>query len=86
MTNFSLEDGYVVYTIVLDERVYSVDALRNNIPQLKTAFKQEFEHTEDFSFDMLVNNCVKANVGIAYKYVGDTSGKSFLVKIEASEL
>lgn len=86
MTNIALEDGYVVYTVVMNEHLYSVDALKNNIPQLKTAFKQEIEKTEDFAFEMLVNNCAKSNKGIAYKYVGDTSGKSFLIKIEASEL
>ena len=85
MEKMSVEGNYVMYDIKIDEDMYSIDALKSNISQAK----QNLLNSNLFSDPMLakmVEYCVKADKGIAYRYTGDQTDDVCVVHIEPSEL
>ncbi|MDE5849808.1 MAG: serine/threonine protein kinase [Muribaculaceae bacterium] len=86
ITKVFLEGDYIVYIAECDEDVLDMDLLEENKREIKDVIKENLSSSADSDVRMLRNTCIKANKGIAYKYVGDTSGKSFTVRIPVSEL
>lgn len=82
----SLEDGFIVYNVVMDEALYSIDLLKENEQMLKISLKSEAVSGNDPSVTMLVKMCKDANIGLSYKYIGNKSGEYLVIKIPASEL
>lgn len=85
ITEVSLEDRYVVYNVSCDESIISIRALRENTQELKSEILGNFDMS-NMAIAKFIQNCKKANVGIAYRYIGNDSGKSCLIKIPVSEL
>ncbi|MDE7349914.1 MAG: hypothetical protein K2N25_02515, partial [Muribaculaceae bacterium] len=86
ITKVFLEGDYIVYIAECDEDVLDMDLLEENKRTIKDAIKENLSSSADSDVRMLRNTCVKADKGIAYRYVGDYSGKKFTVQIPVSEL
>lgn len=84
MEGVSFEGNNVVYRIVVDESVYSMDDIISNKEASKIAVKASLEN--DRATAAFVKFCVNAERGLAYKYVGNKSGKSCLIEFSVSEL
>lgn len=85
MKRMFLEDDYVVYQAEVDEDVIDMDLLEMNKKNMKAAIKENLG-TPDPEIKMFRNTCLKAEKGIAYKYVGDTSGQSVYIRFSCNEL
>lgn len=83
--NLVLDDDMVVYNVIMDESLYSIAALRSNEMSLRDNLRSNISNN-DPGMVRFIQICKKANVAIAYKYIGDTSGDSFLVRFECDEL
>ena len=81
----AISGDYVVYTITVDENDISIAALAENKAEVKKAIKEELDKDDD-DMQTFIELCKKCGKGVAYRYTGDTSGKTLTVKISASEL
>ena len=85
MTKVSLEDNYLTYYYDIDESQVSIDALNES----KAAMKAEIARNllaDDPTLEQIRKNCINANVGIRYIYVGTSSKKQMIIVFESSEL
>ncbi len=80
-----LDGDYVVYNCITDENYYSIDELRNNIHVMQESIDELFDISNP-SVALFINYCLNANKGIAYRYVGDQSGKVCFVPFTVREL
>lgn len=85
MQRIFLEGDYVVYQAEVDEDVIDMDLLEMNKKGMKSAIKENLD-SSDPEIKMFKNTCTKAEKGIAYKYVGDTSGKAVYIRFSCNEL
>ncbi|MDE6272588.1 MAG: hypothetical protein K2M31_06235 [Muribaculaceae bacterium] len=85
VTEMSMEGDFVVYEVEVDEDVYDIDNLSSNRKNMRAPML-EFLNSSDPQIILLKNMCIKAEKGIAYKYVGDTTGKSFYIRFSCDEL
>lgn len=86
VTNLTMSGDYMVYTYECDEDVVSMDALSRNKKFLRDNIIEELSTTDDEDQLELNENLKKIGGGYIYKYVGDTSGETCTIKIEADEL
>lgn len=84
-TKIVKEDKYVVYYMVCDEDIFDIGRMESNIPLMRGEILKEI-NSDNPLLAMLRNACKSAGYGIAYYYVGKTSGKIAKVKIPANEL
>lgn len=82
----ALEGNYLAYTYECDENIVSIDRLNDNRVELKRLLINELTTSTDSMIKMLVEMCKEADLGIIYRYVGDTSGKDCTVYLNNSEL
>lgn len=80
-----LDGEYVMYDYECDEDVIDMDILSQNRSNIKTAIKKNLKNADSETL-MFKRMCEKANKGIGYKYIGNTSGKSVLIEINNKEL
>lgn len=85
MKRIFIEGDYVVYQAEVDEDVIDMDLLEMNKKNMKAAIKENL-NTSDPEIRMFKSTCTKAEKGIAYKYVGDTSGQSVYIRFSCNEL
>ena len=85
-THIAIEGDYVVYNVDVDESMYSIKTLDSNKAQVKKNMIQEFNGNSDPTIKLFINFCKEANKGVAYKYIGNSSGKICMIKISYSEL
>lgn len=85
ITHVAIENDYVVYNVVCDEEIYSIDVFNANKSQVKEEILNSF-YENDPSIALFVKFCREADKGIAYKYIGDDSGNTCTIKISVSEL
>ena len=85
MKRIFIEGDYVVYQAEVDEDVIDIDLLEINKKNMKAAIKENLD-ASDPEIRMFKNTCTKAEKGIAYKYVGDTSGQSVYIHFSCNEL
>ena len=87
ITNIRMSDNYVVYTAECDEDIINVGSLKVAKSNLKKTLLEAFtaDDIDDVTKEF-VKNLKIIGAGIIYNYVGDTSGKSCIVKIEPDEL
>lgn len=85
MRRIFLEDDYVVYQAEVDEDIIDMDLLEMNKKGMKSAIKENLS-ASDPEIKMFKSTCAKAEKGIAYKYVGDTSGQSVYIRFSCDEL
>lgn len=80
-----LDGDYVIYNCLTDENYYSIDDLREAIPVMKESIDELFD-ISDPSVALFISYCLNADKGIAYRYVGDQSGKVCFVPFTVKEL
>lgn len=80
-----MDGDYVMYYIECDEDVVDMDVLSQNKSKLRRVIKKNLNNADD-EVKMFKRMCKKANKGIGYKYVGDTSEKTFTIRFSSSEL
>lgn len=85
ITHLSIEGDCVVYNVECDESSYSIAAIRSNKEQAKQEIKNSID-SSDPTMAMFIKICKDAEKGIAYKYIGDTSEETCVIKISESEL
>ena len=85
ITHLSIEGNFVVYNVECDENSYSIAAIRSNKEQAKQGINNSIDPS-DPTMAMFIKICKDAEKGIAYKYIGDTSGDACIIKISVSEL
>ena len=85
ITHLTLEDGCVVYNVECDENLYSIAQIRANIVEARESIVEALK-SDDPSVKVFVDVCKEAHCDIAYRYVGDSSGDTCLVKVSCDEL
>lgn len=85
LTRAYLDGKYLVYEIVVNEHLYSIDTLRGNYDGAKEGILS-YLNSGDPTIQLQKEACRNANIGIAYQYVGQKSGKTFTVKVESFEM
>ena len=81
----TIEADKVVYNYTIDEEKVAMAALKSNEEQMKQNIKGALNVSEP-SLKMFLEACVKDNKGIAYRYVGDTSGENIEYLFTVAEL
>ena len=81
----SIEGGYVVYDVDVDEDLYSIASIEMNKKEVKQELKRNLSQP-DASLQSFIAACKNADKGIAYRYMGDISGNSCMIKIASYEL
>lgn len=85
ITHMTLEDGCVVYNVECDENLYSIAQIRANIVGARESIVEVLK-SGDPSVKVFVDVCKEAHCDIAYRYVGDSSGDTCLIKVSCDEL
>lgn len=80
-----MDGDYVIYYVVCDEDVVDMDVLSQNKSKLRRIIKKNLNNADE-NIREFKKMCKNANKGIGYKYVGDTSEKSFYIRFSSSEL
>lgn len=78
-----IEGDYVVALVRCDEEIIDISTLNSNKSELKSAVIDGLSNT---GIDALIKAAVKANKGLSYKYVGDTTGATCTIYISVKEL
>lgn len=84
MTKLTIEGKYVVYNYVLDEDLYVVEEIANNIEEAKELLLEELAMDDSWR-EYVRDTFREAGMGVAYRYVGNKSGKEVIIKIERWE-
>lgn len=84
-TKLVREGNYIVYYYSCNEDYYDIDLMNESIPTMKAEILKEL-NVDSFLFNELRKTCKNAGCGIAYFYVGKTSGKIAKVFIKPKEL
>jgi len=85
MTKVYLEGDYVVYVASCDEDVIDMALLKMNKSGMRAAIEENIS-SSDPDIKFFRNTCIKAEKGITYRYVGDTSDKSVSIRFSCNEL
>lgn len=85
MKSMNLEGDYVIYEAECDEDIHDMDLLEMNKASMRAEIKKNLG-SSDPQIQMFRNNCIRAEKGIGYRYVGDTTGKSVVILFPYSEL
>lgn len=86
MTDAFLDEHYFTYVYSCDESEIDIDALRENKILMKQSILEELNQDDGTLFQQIKNLLKKTGKGLAYKYVGSRSGKTFILRIEPNEL
>jgi len=81
---FVIINNYLAFYTIDEEKV-AMAALKSNEEQMKQNIKGALNVSEP-SLKMFLEACVKDNKGIAYRYVGDTSGENIEYLFTVAEL
>lgn len=82
----TIEGDYVVYNVNVDETLYNIDNIKENAAQTKETIKSTLIDSSDKAVVHFINACKNAKKGVAYKYIGSTSGESYQINIPLYEL
>lgn len=86
MTDIKIEPAYVTYIVKCDEDLLDIDLLNSNKAEVRRNMKQSLRSNDDAEIAHFLKLCKMAHKGMAYRYVGDTSGKVCRIEISYSEL
>ncbi len=81
----TVEGDYVVYTLKVDEDIHSIQELNAQKKQIKDNIKNMFANP-DLVMQQEIAIYKNAGKGLIYKYVGNQSGETCVVEIDADEL
>lgn len=76
-----LNSKYYTHIYSVDESIYSIQSFKDNALALKESLIKQLNPNEQ-----ILSPLKLTNRGLAYKYIGATSGKSHIVYIESEEL
>ena len=77
---------YVVYYFSCDEATVDMNLMKKLRPTMHAMSLASLNSDEDVSISQFRRSCKRANVGVAYYYIGNKSGKTVKVLIPAKEL
>lgn len=86
ITDIKIEPNYITYITKCDEDLVDIDLLNSNKADAKNNVKQFLRSNNDAEMADFLKLCKMAHKGMAYLYVGDTSGKACRIEISYSEL
>ena len=86
MTDALMENGYFTYVYTCDESIIDIDLLQANDALIKGMLKKRLYEKQDIGVEKICEILKATNRGVAFKYVGTTSGKSYTCRIESDEL
>ena len=88
ITQVTLEGRYLVYTAVCDENLVDIEVLRLTRDDVKKNVEEYFvdSSASDPTLGNFMDLCITAHKGVAYKYVGDTSGEECWIRFSVSDL
>lgn len=81
-----IEGNYVVFEILVDEKLINIDYLNENKEAAKSVLLEEFSNTEHISMYSDMVAIKGSHMGVKYKYIGIDSRKSAIVTIEYEDL
>lgn len=85
MTRVSVDNGNVVYTVSVKEPDNSISELEASKAEMRKGIKESFM-TQDKESKDIIKDCIQAKTGIAFRFFGSKSGKSFTIEIPYTEL
>lgn len=85
LTSVSLEGDYFVYVYSIDESELPIESIRQNKGMVKENIRPMLQ-SDDPAIKMVLKLCNEANVGITYRYVGNSSGDACDIQFSPSEL
>ena len=80
-----LDGKYVTYVIITDETMYDVSLIGENYDECKANILADFNSSEGDDIRAFKDVCKQSGCGIAYRYVGNTTGNTVTIKIEPNE-
>lgn len=83
LSRAEVSGNYVVYVCDVDEDYVSIDNLRNNSYEVKSNIRSTIANTSDDPFLPYLKNL---GMGVAYKYVGTTSGDEVYIEFSPEEV
>lgn len=86
MTDALMENGYFTYVFTCDESIVDIDLLQASDARIKGMLKKRFLEKQDAGVQLMCEILKATNRGIAFKYEGSTSGKTYICRIESDEL
>ena len=86
LTDVVLDANYFTYVYDCDESEYDIDEMLSNIQEMKEAVLEDAIESGGTLAKNFFNLLKITHRGLAYKYVGSTSGKTCLVCFEPDEL
>lgn len=84
MTDYSLDGENIVITAEMDESLYSIDELNNNINAVKNSMIEN--GVKDADSKALFDLCKVSHTGLVYRYVGNHTHKQCDVVICSDEI
>lgn len=85
MTDVFLDSYYFIYVYDCDESKYDIDYMEENVSEIKEEI-MEYVLSDDSTIKAIRGVLKEAHYGLAYKYIGSTSGKTYTIYIEPEEL
>ena len=85
ITDLSLGSRYLVYTAICDEDLVDIEVLRLSRDEVKKNVGETLA-SSDPTVGYFMKLCITAHRGVAYKYVGDTSGEECWIRFSISDL
>lgn len=78
-----LDGDYVMFDYDCDEDVLDMDLMEQNKTEIQEDIKNFFISVDA---DFITHMCLKVNKGVGYKFVGDSTGKTVLIRFSCQEL
>lgn len=80
-----LDGNFIVYDISVDENRFNIKRSKENAEKMMDTTKSRLDPSNPL-IKMFLAICRQARVGLAYRYVGNNTGESFVIEIPYSEL
>ena len=78
-----LDGDYVMFDYDCDEDVLDMDLMEQNKTEIQEDIKKFFKSVDA---DFITHMCLIVNKGVGYKFVGDSTGKTVLIRFSCQEL
>ena len=86
MTDCQLLPNEVLYICEMDENYYSLEDSREIRQFLKEAISEGFIEEQDEDVKEMLRLCIETDRGVGYKYVGDQTGNTIIVRLTVQDL
>lgn len=86
MTDCQLLPNEVLYICEMDENYYGLEDSREIRQFLKEAISEGFIEEQDEDVKEMLRLCIETDRGVGYKYVGDQTGNTIIVRLTVQDL